>query len=111
MSHTTPKTSDAHLLALQLIAQHGVKAPTYAAGKAEEMLREGNIYERHTWRRVQNEIEAVLAQGGPSDLLGNFPGHGFQLAEHAPSLFANSFDDALPLFGDKDARAPFRPVH
>lgn len=106
-----PKTSDAHLLALQLIAQHGVKAPLYAAGKAEEMLREGKLYERHTWRRVQDEIETVLAQGGPSDLLGNFPGHGFQFTNTAPSPFLNFFDDALPIFGNDGARANQRSYH
>jgi hypothetical protein len=57
-------------IATRLIALHGPEARTYAANKADEMLAAGKLYERRTWRRVQEEVERALGR----DLLGDFPG-------------------------------------
>ena len=59
-----------HQIATRLIALHGPEARTFAANKADEMLAAGKLYERRTWRRVQEEIERALGR----DLLGDFPG-------------------------------------
>ena len=59
-----------HQIATRLIALHGPEARTVAATKADEMLASGKLYERRTWRRIQEEVERALGR----DLLGDFPG-------------------------------------
>ena len=59
-----------HQIATRLIALHGPAARSYAANKADEMLAAGKLYERRTWRRVQEEVERAMGR----DLLGDFPG-------------------------------------
>ena len=61
---------NAHNIAAQLIALYDAQAKDYAAAKADEMLAAGRLYERHTWRRVQDEIERAPER----DLLGDFCG-------------------------------------
>jgi hypothetical protein len=63
-------TANVQHLATQLIALHGLEAKAYAATKADEMLKAGNLYERRTWRRVEEAVDEVFAR----DLLGDFPG-------------------------------------
>jgi hypothetical protein len=59
-----------HQIATRLIALHGPEARAFAANKADEMLAAGKLYERRTWRRVQEEVERAMGR----DLLGDFPG-------------------------------------
>ena len=63
-------TIQIHQIATRLIALHGPEARTVAANKADEMLASGKLYERRTWRRIQEEVERALGR----DLLGDFPG-------------------------------------
>ena len=65
-----PNPVQVQQIATRLIALHGPEARTFAAAKADEMLAAGNLYERRTWRRVQEEVERALGR----DLLGDFPG-------------------------------------
>ena len=75
-------------IATRLIALHGAEARAYAAQKADEMLAAGKLYERRTWRRVQEEVERAMGR----DLLGDFPGL------------------AAGLYGDRaEAGGPFAP--
>lgn len=62
--------ANAHDIAAQLIALYETDAKAYAAAKADEMLAAGKLYERRTWRRVQDEIDRAPAR----DLLGDFCG-------------------------------------
>lgn len=64
-----------HQIATRLIALHGPEARSFAATKADEMLASGKLYERRTWRRIQEEVERALGR----DLLGDFPGLGAAL--------------------------------
>ncbi len=57
---------EVYLQALSLIKEHGANAPGYAAGKANEMLHAGNLYERRTWRRVSETIGELLTREAAS---------------------------------------------
>jgi hypothetical protein len=62
--------ANAQEIAAHLIALYQAEAKDYAAAKADEMLAAGKLYERHTWRRVQVEIDRAPQR----DLLGDFCG-------------------------------------
>jgi len=47
--------------AVALIREYGPAARDHAAQKADDMLLAGNLYERRTWRRVQQAIGKLLA--------------------------------------------------
>ena len=87
-----PNPLHIHQIATRLIALHGPEARAFAANKADQMLAAGKLYERRTWRRVQEEVERALGR----DLLGDFPGLAAGLYADADVVAEPSASQALP---------------